>query len=305
MRILITGGAGYVGFSLTRALASRSDIESITIIDNLSRRNYAFFVSGKHGEVPVDFRRIEMLDGYSLEGIMSNTDVVFHLAGYASTPQADTHHHVFDQVNNWGTAQLARSIEKSDTLRQIVYLSSFAVYGSSQDPITDSSEPAPSSTYGVSKLAGEAHLRRLDRDGRKVQILRAGNVYGFNPAIRFDAVVNAMSFDACTTGKVSIHGDGAQQRPFIDVSSLANILASLVGSDLGSGTWNVANHNASISEIANELFELIPQLEIIDTPRIKPSTMHMGNPGAFSKLLGTPITPLSQELSLLVSSLRS
>ncbi len=304
MRVLITGGAGYVGFSLTRALARCKDIDSITVVDNLSRRNFAFFVSGKHGEVPVDFRRVEMLDGYSLEEITSETDVVFHLAGYASTPQADTHHHIFDQVNNWGTAQLARSIEKSDTLRQVIYLSSFAVYGSSVDPITDSTEPAPSSTYGVSKLAGESHLRRLDRDGRKVQILRAGNVYGFNPAIRFDAVVNAMCFDACTTERVSIHGDGTQQRPFIDVDSLANILASLVGTTLDSGTWNVANHNASVSDIASELHELLPQLEILDTPIIKPSSMHMDNPGAFSKLLGKPVTPLPEELTRLVAALR-
>ena len=81
-------------------------------------------------------------------------------------------------------------------------------------------------------------------------VIRAGNVFGFNPAIRFDAVVNAMALQASTEGAVTLHGDGSQSRPFIDVEDLAWAVTETLQTEVASGTYNLATHNASIGEVA-------------------------------------------------------
>lgn len=303
MRPLITGGAGYVGFSLVRSLAKRDDVERITVIDNLARRNWALFVSGSHGPVPVDFRRIDILDGYSLDSAMDRVDTVFHLAAHASTPHADRDHHVFDQVNNWGTAQVARAIEKAPEVRDVVYASTFAVYGDSPDPITPDTAPMPSSSYGISKLAGEDHLRRLK--DRNVHIVRAGNVFGFNPAIRFDAVINALCFDAWTERTIRITGDGTQRRPFVHVDKLADALARLPGSDIDAGTYDLATHNASVDEIADILHEQVPDLDRIYMNRdIRMHNVVMELPSPLAARLDIEPTPLADQIASLIAALQ-
>jgi UDP-glucose 4-epimerase len=265
MRVVITGGAGYVGFSLVRTLANLSEIDSILVVDNLARRNYALFVSGPHGPVPVEFRKVDILDGLSLDQALEGADAVVHLAAHVSTPSADSDAHVHDQVNNWGSAQVARSIEKQASVQRVVYLSSFAVYGDRPEPFTEDSTPVPTSAYGISKLSGEAHFRRLG--DRSVTVLRAANVFGFNQAIRFDSVVNAMCFSAWTQRNVRVDGDGDQTRPFIDVETVALAIGKCLTSSDVAGTWNLATHNASINEVADLIVDLIPNCDRIHVNR--------------------------------------
>ncbi|MCE9680661.1 SDR family oxidoreductase, partial [Shewanella sp. AS1] len=93
-----------------------------------------------------------------------------------TTPFADSDAHSFDQINHWGTAQLAYSIEKSSVSR-VIYMSSIAIYGHHDSPLQEELTPAPNSFYGRSKWDGERQLDVLRRD-REVFILRSGNVYG-------------------------------------------------------------------------------------------------------------------------------
>ncbi len=303
MRPLITGGAGYVGVSLVRALAKRDDVERITVVDNLARRNWALFVSGSHGPVPVDFRKVDILDGHSLDAAVAGADTVFHLAAHASTPHADRDHHVFDQVNNWGTAQVARCIEKATSVRDVVYLSTFAVYGDSPEPIRAETEAMPSSTYGISKLAGEEHLRRLK--DRNVHIVRAGNVFGFNPAIRFDAVINALCFDAWTERTIRLTGDGSQTRPFIHVTKLAEAIARLPGANIESGTYDLATHNASVDELADILNDLVPDLDRIYANRdVRMQNLVMDLPSPLATRLGIEPSPLADQIASLIAALQ-
>lgn len=260
MKVLVTGGAGYVGFSVVRALAHSPSVSLVRVYDNLARGSHALFVNGKHGPATVEFRRGDILDGYTLDEVLDDIDVVVHLAAHATTPQSDRDHHVFDQVNNWGTSQLTRSIEAHDNVKTLLYLSSFAVYGDSDEPFDEASPVAPNSAYGISKLAGEGHISRL-ADSHRALILRAANVFGFNPAIRFDAAVNAMALAAWTERRIEIHGDGSQLRPFIDVDTLAAMIVRSIESDIDSGTYNLATHNASVNDIADVLATVVPNLE--------------------------------------------
>lgn len=303
MRVLVTGGAGYVGFSLVRRLATTAEVEHVRVVDNLARGSHALFVSGSHGPVPVEFRKVDILDGYSLDAALEGVDTIFHLAAHATTPDSDAQIHIFDQVNNWGSAQVARSIEKHATVERVLYLSSFAIYGQHPEPVDEQTTPVPTSGYGISKLNGEAHMRRLG--DRTVYVVRAGNVFGFNPAIRFDSVVNALAFDAWTQRRVRISGDGSQTRPFIEVGALAETMVALALSGQPSGTFNVATHNAAVNEIADVLAALAPGLEQIHVNReIRMQDITMRLPVALSALLPVHGPPFADSIEALVAALR-
>ena len=263
MKVLITGGAGYVGYSLVETLQRQlqGTIERIEVYDNLSRKNYAFFLGKPFKGIAIKFTEGELLDERGLKKSVDDADVVVHLAAKVTTPNADHEAHFFDQINHWGTSTLCNLLETSK-VKHFIYLSSTAVYGRSSELVDESTAPNPYSFYAKSKRDAEKHVQRLD-DKMKVHILRSANVYGFNPALRIDAVINKFMFNAHFNNLISINGDGMQQRAFIHVDKLSDILAQLIDGSVETGLYNVAEHNFSINQIAAYLKHLYPDLEML------------------------------------------
>jgi UDP-glucose 4-epimerase len=112
MRILITGGAGYIGTELTYELSKRNEVSEIIIYDNLSRGNYNLFI-GQTKLNKVKFVQGDLLDTRKLKKNLKDVDVVIHLAAVVTTPFSDQNPHLFEQVNHWGTAELVYAIEES------------------------------------------------------------------------------------------------------------------------------------------------------------------------------------------------
>jgi UDP-glucose 4-epimerase len=261
MKVLITGGAGYVGNELTFELIKEPSIDKIIIYDNLSRKNYNLFLDTKYKSGKVSFVRGELLDSRKLKTVLEGVDVVYHLAARVSTPFASEDSHLFEQTNNWGTAELIYAVESSQ-VKKFIYTSSSSVYGSSEEMIDIHTNPNPKTFYGSSKLRSEAHVERLF-DKMSTYILRTGNVYGYSPSVRFDAVINRFLFEANFTGRIQITGNGQQKRSFIHIDRVVNVLNNLLHKEFPSGTYNLVNKNLSILEIADVIRELYPTLEII------------------------------------------
>lgn len=262
MKVLITGGAGYIGYALVRQLMFSPEISEIIIYDNLSRKNYAFFDHQKFSEKPIRFVHGDILDGRKLNQTLQGVEVLYHLAAKVTTPFADMDAHSFDQINHWGTAQVAYAAEQQG-VKHLVYLSSASVYGNSEDAVDEDSSPSPRSYYGIAKLAGEEQVLRLTNK-MKVHVIRSGNVYGYNPTYRIDAVINRFIFEAHFEGRVSIQGSGEQQRAFIHVDKLATALRQLPTAQVESGVYNFAEHNFSINDILLSVKVLYPELETIN-----------------------------------------
>jgi len=297
MKILITGGAGYIGYSLVKHLLEDVDqLHSITIYDNLSRRNYSFFTEAKFDHKPVKLIQGDILDGRMLQQALEGVDWVVHLAAKVTTPFADSDAHTFDQVNHWGSAQLAYAIEKS-SVSQVINLSSISIYGEHTSPVDEQTAPNPQSFYGRSKLEGEKQINVLSRN-RKVYTLRSGNVYGYNPSYRIDAVVNKLLFQANFLGKITINGSGDQQRSFIHVDKVANAIVRIIDGNVVPGTYNLVEYNLSINEIAARIKSLYPDLDIIHANHnIRMKDVLTSLPCTIWSQLNLPERSLDEELS--------
>jgi UDP-glucose 4-epimerase len=262
MKVLVTGGAGYIGTELIAQLISNPQVEKVIIYDNLSRLNYNVFLGlrlQKHFKL--SFIKGELLDSRALRKVMKGVDVVYHLAAKVTTPFANTDAHIYEQINHWGTAELVYAAEESN-VKKFIYTSSTGVYGSSKEAVDESAVPEPQSLYATSKIRGEEHVRRLT-DKMDTYIMRCGNVYGYNKSMRFDAVINRFVFEANFSKMVTIQGDGKQSRAFIHVEMLAKALANLLETDLPSGTYNLVERNIKVIDIIDVLKELVPGLEFI------------------------------------------
>lgn len=263
MKVLVTGGAGYLGTELVRLLSHRSDLEEVVVYDNLSRRQHSLFLAGTLGPVPVRVAIADLLDTRSLKRELERVDFVVHLAASVTTPFADVGFHALEQVNHWGTAELGYLLEEHP-VQGLVYVSSCSVYGD-QDGVIELGAPVqPDSAYALSKYRGERMLERLQ--GRMpVAVVRCGNVYGYSEAMRFDAVINRFVFDAHFRGRIQVHGSGEQRRAFVPVDKAVGALARLVRPALTADCYHLVERNLAIGEVAVALRELDPDVEMIFT----------------------------------------
>lgn len=261
MKVLITGGAGYIGTELCIKLDKNPKVKEIIVLDNLSRGNYNLFLHSQIKPGKLKFVKAELLDSRSLDKVLKDVDVVYHLA--AENTDDEKLHHLHEQVNNWGTAELTYAIEESD-VKQVIYLSSVAVYGNSDQEFTTQSEFEPNTSLGSSKRRGEQHIERL---GSKIKtyILRLGEVFGYGASLNMDGVLNRYMFDSHFIGRISIQGNGNQKQSFISLNKTAEILANLFDHELEGGIYNLVDDQKSILDLVDVLKELNPDMEMVFT----------------------------------------
>jgi UDP-glucose 4-epimerase len=261
MKVLVTGGAGYLGTGLVEKLANAEEVKSIVIYDNLSRGNRNFFLGNSNFSGKVSFVLGDLLDSRNLKKALVGIDVVYHLAAKVTTPFADQNAHLFEQVNHWGTAELVYALEESD-VKKFIHVSSVSVYGTSSEKLEVDSPLNPKTFYGISKMRAEEHVRRLAKK-MDTYIIRCGNVYGYSKSMRFDAVINKFMFDAHFTNQITINGSGEQKRPFVSIEKVSHTLTALVANSVKCGTYNLVGSNWAIGQVVENLRKVYPHLEML------------------------------------------
>lgn len=259
MRILITGGAGYLGCSLIEELLNVESIEDIVVYDNLQTNNYNFFTNVKFKDSRLRFIKGDILDNRKLSDSLRDIDVVYHLAAKVNEPESDVDSHFYDQINNIGTGVVINEAIKRG-VKKLFYMSSIHVYGYSESIQTINSETLPKSFYGISKLRGEKQAMTLPVE-MDVCVFRIGNVFGFNHCLRYDTLLNRLFFEANVYNKIMIYGDGEQFRPFISVKYLGEKLVHSLFQESCIGLQNAVQMNISLNEIRNILRKIFPELE--------------------------------------------
>ncbi len=262
MKVLITGGAGYLGTELSYRLAARTDVSEVIVYDNLSRGNYNLFIG--HRKFPRDkvrFIKADLLDTRKLRHSLTGVDVVYHLAAKVTKPFSDHNPHLLEQVNHWGTAEVVYAVEESN-IERLIYVSSTAVYGTSSAGVSIATTPHPTTYYGISKLRGEDHVARLQHK-MPAYIVRAGNVYGYSKSMRFEARINRFMFEAAAGQKLTINGSGNQTRAYIHIDNVTDGLDSLLTSDLQPDVYNLVTRNLTIHEIVAGVSAVFPGTELL------------------------------------------
>ncbi len=223
-RLLITGGAGYVGSIITRKLLYNGYnvrmLEKFTfgldsIKDIINHPNLEIIIGNLLEKEDVD---------KSLEG---DLDGIIHLAAIVGDPACAVRGDLAVETNFIGTMRLARQA-KEKGIKDFVFASTCSVYGSSESKIlNESSELNPVSLYAETKIDAENGLLGLANTDFKPVLLRFGTLYGISPRMRFDLVVNSLTRKLHMEGKCIIFG-GDQWRPFVHVLDIGNALEKII-----------------------------------------------------------------------------
>lgn len=266
MKVLVTGGAGYIGGELVFQLSQQSDVEEIVVYDNLNRGNYNLFISNRNRITngKVRFIHGDLLDSRTLKSALKGIDTVYHLAAKVTNPFETVDSNIFEQINHWGTAEVVAVVEETPSVKQFYYLSSTAIYGLSakSEVLTEEDRLNPRTFYAISKMRGEEQVQRL-LDKIDGAIIRCGNVYGYSPTVRFDSVVNRFAFDSNFNNRISIHGNGKQSRSFVHLSKVVDLLVTLKDNKIPNDIYNFADKNFQILDLVDVFKEVYPELEFI------------------------------------------
>lgn len=246
MKVLIVGGAGYVGGGIVDLLSKENEVTvyDSLIYENSYRKN-------------VDFIFGDIRDYKKINNVLDQYDAVIWLAALVGDGACAINPALTHEINSETVKNLAKNFKG-----KIVFLSTCSVYGAQEGILDESSEVNPLSEYASSKLIAEKYLADSDSI-----IFRLGTLFGIGDKfsrIRLDLVVNILTTKAYIDKKMSVFG-GEQWRPLLHVKDVANAIAHTLDTQTN-GVFNLHYKNFKIIEIANEIKNKISDVEIETTP---------------------------------------
>jgi UDP-glucose 4-epimerase len=241
---VVTGGAGFVGSHLVDRLLAEGT--QVLVLDDLS--------TGRPENLASE-AQLERLDIATddIERVLRTwaPTAVYHLAAQASVVASQRDPLRDLEVNVIGTQRVATAALTAGTRRLVFTSSGGAVYGETRRAATERTLPAPSSYYGVHKLAAEGHIRVI---GLPSAIARPSNIYGPRQTAGLEGAVIAAFVAQAAGGRLRIDGDGRQSRDFVHVRDVTDALWRLGQLDAAGGTWNVASgRRTSVRSLAETI----------------------------------------------------
>ncbi|HSR29566.1 MAG TPA: NAD-dependent epimerase/dehydratase family protein [Anaerolineae bacterium] len=298
MRVLITGGAGFLGAALANRLANEG--HTVLVVDDLTAGDPRRLAS------EVLLTRGDVRDVPKLWTLLQGVDCVYHLAARVRVPESIHYPSDYNAVNVGGTVAVMEAMRDTG-VRRVVFASSGALYGEqSHQPVHEGQVPNPNSPYGVSKIAAEYYVSTLGTlyDIETVS-LRVFNAYGPGQELppSYPPVVPQLLKQARTGGSLVIFGDGRQTRDFVFLDDVLDALAAAsTATDVNRAVINVGSgQEISINDLAARVARVAGK---------RVDVLHnQGQPGGVSRLVAdvglaqqllgwTPRTELEEGLRL-------
>jgi len=263
MKVLITGGAGFIGSHIAEHFQGLADI---SILDSL-RTGYTHNLEG----LDVEFLTGSVTDSAVVTRAMVGVDYVFHLAAMVSVPESMHEPGECVEINAHGTLNVLRAAADAG-VKKLVLSSSAAIYGDNPEvPKRESMIPEPKSPYAVTKLDGEYYCGMFSREGwLNTACLRYFNVFGprQDPGSAYAAAVPIFVCKALANEPLMIYGDGQQTRDFIFVKDIVAANVFFATHSQETGVFNVAyGGRITINDLAHLIIDLTgSKSEIIYAP---------------------------------------
>lgn len=249
-KVLVVGGAGYVGCVLVEVLLEKG--YSVRVLDRM------FF-----GHAP--FRgyrdRVELIEEDMREVSAAHVEdcgAVINVGGLSNDPTAEFDPQANEELNHVAAVHLAE-VAKRAGISRLIFASTASIYdrgvGEDARDVLQDEESAvePRAAYATSKLAAEREILALADGGFAPMAFRKGTIFGFSPRMRYDLVVNAFVKDALATGKLNVFMGGEMWRPLIDIEDVARAYVIALDADaaqVGGQVFNLTAGNFRIAELA-------------------------------------------------------
>jgi nucleoside-diphosphate-sugar epimerase len=308
MRCLVTGGAGFIGSNLARALLESG--HSVRILDNFStgrRANLAGI------EQDVDLVEGDLRDTSAVTGAVASVEVVFHEGALPSVPRSIADPVTSNEVNVTGTLNLLKASLEAG-VRRVVFASSSSVYGNAPEPVKHEDLPTrPLSPYAVGKLAAEKYCQVFHGVyGLETVCLRYFNVFGprQDPDSAYAAVIPLFTKAVLEGRPPVINGDGGQSRDFTFVSNVVsgNILAARAEDAAGQVMNLACGGSISVLRLATEITGLLGRGDIVPVhgpERTGDVRNSLADISKARRILGyEPLTSFEEGLAMTVDWLR-
>lgn len=247
MKLLVAGGAGYLGSVLIpRLLDRRYDVDVVEL-----------FWFGNH--LPKEVGVLNKDIFHLSVGDLKSYDQVIFLAGLSNDPMAEYSPSKNFVLNAAAPAYLGY-IAKIAKVKRYIYASSCSVYGYTENELYDETRPVGSSyPYGISKLQGEQAALQLTNDDFSVICLRKGTISGYSPRMRLDLIVNTMFKTAVRDGLVTVNNPSIW-RPILSIEDAATAYIRAIEANAKiSGVFNLASGNYTVGEVADVVRQRIEE----------------------------------------------
>ena len=251
MKVLVTGGAGFIGKHLVSFLLKKD--HTVTIFDNFSnstKESISHFI-----QMGINVIEGDIINSLDIQDASKNHDIVIHLAAKISVSESiDNPSEVF-QVNVDGTKNVLASCEKNH-VKKLIAASSAAVYGEGNQDVnlTEETKMNPISPYGESKVMMEEIIRQWKSSYNfNYVILRFFNIYGIGQSSEYAGVITKCLEKIKQKKPIEIFGDGLQTRDFVAIEDVINAIYNAMQSS-NSGTYNIASGKTiTINELVNKM----------------------------------------------------
>ena len=250
MKILVTGGTGFIGSHIVEYLVQRGD--NVTILDNLNTGKIENLSKVKTN---VNFVNGDIRDYKLLESLVNDCDGVFHEAALTSVQQSFKIQDEYFDVNTYGTENILKLAKEYDF--KVVYGSSAGVYGNPNHiPIKESDDRNPANPYAQTKLESELLAKKYSEIGVRVIGLRYFNVFGRRQSKEYAGVIKLFLEKIQQNKAPKINGDGLQTRDFVYIEDVVNANILAMDSNVKHEFLNVGTGSSiSIKDLADVIVE--------------------------------------------------
>jgi nucleoside-diphosphate-sugar epimerase len=304
-KVLVIGGAGYIGSALVEKLLSSG--KHVSVLDAMHYGDEPLARVAGHPNLTLireDFRHIEVLTR-----VMSGMGAVIHLGGLVGDPACAFDTDLTVDVNVTAT-KLIGEIAKARGVKRFIFASSCSVYGACDEIVDEASHFNPQSLYARSKVASEAVLESLKCEDFAVTCLRFATVYGISGRTRFDLVANLLCAKAVRDGVITVFG-ADQWRPFVHVDDVARAIALALVSPLNRVAGEVFNvgcdaQNYTLGQLATLIKAQVPDATIVsDDTFVDKRNYHVSFAKIRTELGFEPAWTLERGIAQVVAIVRS